>query len=27
VFLRVCGQKKTQDRMQFMLKDGKPLRN
>jgi len=27
VFLKVCGQKKTQDRMQFMLKEGKPLRN
>ncbi len=27
VFLRVCGQKRTQDRMQFMLKEGKPLRN
>lgn len=27
VFLRVCGQKKTQDRMAFMLKEGKPLRN
>jgi 3-hydroxyacyl-CoA dehydrogenase len=27
VFLRLCGQKKTQERMQFMLKEGKPLRN
>jgi 3-hydroxyacyl-CoA dehydrogenase len=27
VFLRLCGQKKTQDRMAFMLKEGKPLRN
>ena len=27
VFLKVCGQKKTQERMQFMLKEGKPLRN
>lgn len=27
VFLRLCGQRKTQDRMQHMLKTGKPLRN
>ena len=27
VFLKLCGQKKTLDRMQFMLKEGKPLRN
>jgi 3-hydroxyacyl-CoA dehydrogenase len=27
VFLKLCGQKKTQERMQFMLKEGKPLRN
>jgi len=27
VFLRLCGQRKTQERMQFMLKKGKPLRN
>ncbi|MCI0451535.1 MAG: 3-hydroxyacyl-CoA dehydrogenase NAD-binding domain-containing protein [Candidatus Latescibacteria bacterium] len=27
VFLRLCGQKMTQDRMAFMLKEGKPLRN
>ncbi len=27
VFLRLCGQKKTLERMAFMLKEGKPLRN
>ncbi len=27
VFLKVCGQKKSQERMAFMLKEGKPLRN
>jgi 3-hydroxyacyl-CoA dehydrogenase len=27
VFLRLCGQRKTLDRMQYMLKKGKPLRN
>jgi 3-hydroxyacyl-CoA dehydrogenase len=27
VFLRLCGQRKTQERMQYMLKNGKPLRN
>jgi 3-hydroxyacyl-CoA dehydrogenase len=27
VFLKLCGQKKTHDRMAFMLKEGKPLRN
>ncbi len=27
VFLRLVGQKKSQDRMAFMLKEGKPLRN
>ncbi len=27
VFLNLCGQKKTLERMQFMLKEGKPLRN
>jgi 3-hydroxyacyl-CoA dehydrogenase len=27
VFLRLCGQRKTLERMQFMLKKGKPLRN
>ena len=27
VFLKLCGTKKTLDRMQFMLKEGKPLRN
>ena len=27
MFLKLCGQKKSQDRMQFMLKEGKPLRN
>jgi 3-hydroxyacyl-CoA dehydrogenase len=27
VFLKLCGQKKTLERMQFMLKEGKPLRN
>jgi hypothetical protein len=27
VFLRLCGQKKTHDRMAYMLKEGKPLRN
>jgi 3-hydroxyacyl-CoA dehydrogenase len=27
VFLGLCGQKKTQERMAFMLKEGKPLRN
>jgi 3-hydroxyacyl-CoA dehydrogenase len=27
VFLRLCGQRKTQERMQYMLKKGKPLRN
>jgi 3-hydroxyacyl-CoA dehydrogenase len=26
-FLSLCGQRKTQERMQFMLKNGKPLRN
>ena len=26
-FLSLCGQKKTQERMQYMLKKGKPLRN
>jgi 3-hydroxyacyl-CoA dehydrogenase len=26
-FLSLCGQKKTQERIQFMLKNGKPLRN
>jgi len=26
-FLSLCGQSKTQDRMQHMLKTGKPLRN
>ena len=26
-FLSLCGQKKTQERIQFMLKKGKPLRN
>jgi 3-hydroxyacyl-CoA dehydrogenase len=26
-FLRLCGQRKTQERMQHMLKKGKPLRN
>jgi 3-hydroxyacyl-CoA dehydrogenase len=26
-FLRLCGQRKTLERMQFMLKKGKPLRN
>lgn len=26
-FLSLCGQKKTQERMQYMLKHGKPLRN
>ena len=27
VFLKLVGQKKSQERMQFMLKEGKPLRN
>ena len=27
VFLRLCGQRKTQERIQHMLKTGKPLRN
>lgn len=27
VFLSLCGQRKTQERMQYMLKNGKPLRN
>jgi 3-hydroxyacyl-CoA dehydrogenase len=27
VFLRLCGQRRTQERMQHMLKKGKPLRN
>jgi len=27
VFLRLCGQRKTQERIQHMLKKGKPLRN
>jgi 3-hydroxyacyl-CoA dehydrogenase len=27
VFLRLCGQRKTLERMQYMLKKGKPLRN
>jgi len=27
VFLRLCGQRSTQERMQHMLKKGKPLRN
>jgi 3-hydroxyacyl-CoA dehydrogenase len=27
VFLRLCGQRKTLERIQFMLKKGKPLRN
>jgi 3-hydroxyacyl-CoA dehydrogenase len=27
VFLRLCGQRKSQDRMRYMLKNGKPLRN
>ena len=26
-FLKLCGQRKTQERMQHMLKKGKPLRN
>ena len=26
-FLSLCGQQKTQDRIQYMLKNGKPLRN
>jgi 3-hydroxyacyl-CoA dehydrogenase len=26
-FLSLCGQPKTQERMQYMLKTGKPLRN
>jgi 3-hydroxyacyl-CoA dehydrogenase len=26
-FVRLCGQKKTQERIQHMLKEGKPLRN
>jgi len=26
-FLSLCGQRKTQERMQHMLKTGKPLRN
>jgi len=26
-FLSLCGQLQTQDRIQFMLKNGKPLRN
>jgi 3-hydroxyacyl-CoA dehydrogenase len=27
VFLSLCGEKKTQERIAFMLKNGKPLRN
>jgi 3-hydroxyacyl-CoA dehydrogenase len=27
VFLKLCGEKRTQDRMAYMLKEGKPLRN
>ena len=27
VFLRLCGQRKTQERMKYMLEKGKPLRN
>jgi 3-hydroxyacyl-CoA dehydrogenase len=27
VFLRLCGQRKTLERIQHMLKKGKPLRN
>jgi 3-hydroxyacyl-CoA dehydrogenase len=27
VFMKLCGEKRTQDRMAFMLKEGKPLRN
>ena len=27
VFLKLCGEKRSQDRMAFMLKEGKPLRN
>jgi 3-hydroxyacyl-CoA dehydrogenase len=27
VFLKLCGDKRTQDRMAYMLKEGKPLRN
>jgi 3-hydroxyacyl-CoA dehydrogenase len=26
-FLSLCGQKRTSERIQFMLKRGKPLRN
>ena len=26
-FLSLCGEAKTQDRIMFMLKNGKPLRN
>ena len=26
-FVRLCGQRKTVERMQYMLKKGKPLRN
>jgi 3-hydroxyacyl-CoA dehydrogenase len=26
-FLSLCGEKKTQERMQYILKYGKPLRN
>jgi len=26
-FLRFCGERKTQERIQHMLKKGKPLRN
>jgi 3-hydroxyacyl-CoA dehydrogenase len=26
-FVRLCGQKKTLERIQYMLKKGKPLRN
>ena len=26
-FLKLCGEKKTQERIAFMLKNGKPLRN
>ena len=26
-FLSLCGEEKTQDRLQFMLEKGKPLRN
>jgi 3-hydroxyacyl-CoA dehydrogenase len=26
-FLSLCGQAKTQERMEYLLKEGKPLRN